>query len=183
MGRESGEENKRKGLSLVFVFVFLLFLGIFDYPFVSRLYNERVQGQVAVGYGNSIDTLEDETLEAEWERAQAYNRELAGSSVVLADSFQAVREGQGEYQSLLNPDGDGLMAVLEIPKIDLRLPVYHGTTEKVLQMGAGHLEGTSLPVGGESTHTCISAHRGLPDKTMFTSLDQLEEETASLSGC
>lgn len=167
-------KNKKLG-SAVFVLLFLTLIGIMDYPFVSALYNERVQGSVVVDYENHIENADEQILEDERHRAEKYNQWLAESNWTLQDAFFAARDESEEYSSYLNLNGDGIMAVIEIPKIDLSLPVYHGTVEKVLQLGAGHLEGSSLPVGGSSTHTCISAHRGLPNKTMFTNLDQMQE--------
>ena len=174
---EQKKNNTRKNriISAALVVLFLTFVGIMDYPFLARLYNDRVQGNVAVDYERAIQGVDDEKLEEEWQKAQTYNKELAGKGVALADAFVAVSGSDSEYESLLNVDGSGTMGVIEIPKIGVRLPIYHGTSEEVLQKGAGHLEGSSLPVGGTDTHTCISAHRGLPEKTMFTNLDQLEE--------
>ena len=114
--------------------------------------------------------------DAQWRRARAYNEALLPS--VLPDSFavaEASDEPDEEYLSCLNLTGDGMMGMVEIPKIDVNLPIYHTTSEEVLEKAAGHLEGSSLPVGGESTHAVISAHRGLPSASLFTDLDQLEE--------
>ena len=174
-GQKKNNMRKNKILSVVLVVLFLAFVGIMDYPFLARLYNDRVQGNVAVDYERAIQDVDDEQLEEEWQKAQTYNKELSGKGVALADAFVAVSGSDSEYESLLNVDGSGTMGVIEIPKIGVRLPIYHGTSEEVLQKGAGHLEGSSLPIGGTDTHTCISAHRGLPEKTMFTNLDQLEE--------
>ncbi len=109
------------------------------------------------------------------EAAGAYNEALAFRGGV--GMKELLKDGTGmeeEYASLLDLNGNGVMGSVEIPKIDINLPIYHGTTEEVLQLGAGHLEGTSLPIGGADTHASISAHRGLPMKKMFTNLDQLE---------
>ena len=114
--------------------------------------------------------------EAEWARANAYNEALLPS--ILPDSFavaEASDEPDEEYMACLNIAGDEMMGTVEIPKIDIELPIYHTTDEEVLEKAAGHLEGSSLPVGGESTHAVISAHRGLPSASLFTDLDQLEE--------
>lgn len=147
-----------------------------DYPFVSRLYNEKVQGNVAVSYEQNSDSLEDAARKQVLEEARSYNAGLAAREPAgLQDAFQDTVTGTTEYESLLNTDENGVMAIVEIPSIDVSLPVYHGTSEEVLQKGAGHLEGSSLPIGGESTHTCLSAHRGLPDKKLFTNLDLLKE--------
>ena len=108
--------------------------------------------------------------------ARAYNEALLPS--ILPDSFAIAEATEGEdkaYMDCLNIAGDGIMGIVEIPKIDIKLPIYHTTGEDVLQVAAGHLEGSSLPVGGASTHAVISAHRGLPSASLFTDLDKLEE--------
>ena len=109
----------------------------------------------------------------EWEKARAYNDALLPS--ILPDSFAIAEasEEDEEYMSALNLAGDGIMGTVEIPKIGITLPIYHTTDEEVLEQAAGHLEGSSLPVGGESTHAVISAHRGLPSAALFTDLDRL----------
>ena len=166
----------RKLRLFMLTLAFLCCLGIMDYPFISRLYTERVQGAVAVSYDQMSKSLEDTERDQMMEAARAYNAGLAAREPAgLQDAFQDTVTGTTEYEQLLNADEDGVMAVVEIPSIDVSLPVYHGTSEAVLQKGAGHLEGSSLPVGGESTHTCLSAHRGLPDKKLFTNLDLLKE--------
>ena len=172
---EEGYLNRKLRLFLL-TLAFLCCLGIMDYPFISRLYNEKVQGAVAVSYDQMSKSLEDIERDQLLEAARAYNAGLAAREPAgLQDAFQDTVTGSTEYEQLLNADEDGVMAVVEIPSIDVSLPVYHGTSEEVLQKGAGHLEGSSLPVGGESTHTCLSAHRGLPDKKLFTNLDLLKE--------
>lgn len=168
------EKKSKKILSWIFSLVFLSFIGIMDYPFLARTYNKYVQGNVVVGYEGLVSEKEAPELLRERERAQQYNRELSRDGVSLADAFAVAAEQENDaYEELLNPGGNGVMGILVIPGIGVRLPVYHGTEERVLQKGAGHLLGSALPVGGESTHCCISAHRGLPDKRMFTNLDQL----------
>lgn len=117
-----------------------------------------------------------------WQEAAVYNEQLATGLLqgIRENWEETTQEEDGEenfhdtYESLLNSAGDGIMGMIEIPKLKLNLPIYHGTSEEVLQKGAGHLEGSSLPVGGENTHTCISAHRGLADRKMFTNLDEME---------
>ena len=174
---ESIQKNRKKKrvLSVLFALVFLAFVGVLDYPFISRLYNERVQGNIVMDYEQAVEEQDDQEAKAERLRAQEYNRELAGSKAALSDAFQGTRQEESGYHSLLGQGEEGIMGVVRIPVIDLELPIYHGTSEEVLQKGAGHLEGTSLPAGGTDTHTCISAHRGLPNKVMFTNLDQLKE--------
>lgn len=165
-----------KKISLVaFILIFLGCIAIMDYPFVARIFNERVQGKAVLDYEKRIEKMDREVWQAQLDRAKEYNQRLAsGSGLNLGDAFEAVQQNPGEYETFLNVGRDGIMAWLEIPAIQVTLPVYHGTSERSLQKGAGHLEGTSLPVGGRDTHTVISAHRGLPSKKMFTDLDQIE---------
>lgn len=110
------------------------------------------------------------------QEAEAYNKTLLnGVSTAITDAFSDSNDNDSVYNSLLDIGVDGTMGYISIPSIDVSLPIYHGTSESVLQKGAGHLQWSSLPVGGKGTHTCISAHRGLPQKTMFTNLDLLKE--------
>lgn len=165
----------RKKISVLCALVFLLFLGIMDYPFLARIYNGRVQGQAVTGYETGALAMEEDEKTEALEEARAYNQALAEKNgAALQDAFQSEGKAEGQYGSILASE-EGVMAVVEIPKLGLTLPVYHGTSEETLQRGAGHLEGSSFPVGGAGSHTCISAHRGLPGKEMFTSLDLLSE--------
>ncbi|MCD8125058.1 MAG: class C sortase [Lachnospiraceae bacterium] len=165
------------GLSILCALLFLLGLGILLYPTFSSQWNKWRQEQLIADYSSSLTDLVDAgaDLSAEWERAWAYNEALFPS--ILPDSF-AIAEAQDEpgeeYMACLNLAGDGIMGYVSIPKIDIKLPIYHTTSEEVLQEGVGHLEGSSLPVGGESTHAVLAAHRGLPNAELFTNLDQLE---------
>lgn len=160
--------------------LFLFFLLVMDYPFLARILNERNQGEVVTKYEAVTAALQDENRDRMLEEANEYNRMLAtglaaGLSQEDRDPEEEEDKAHEEYLQLLNCSGDGLMGTVEIPKIKAVLPVYHGTSEEVLRQGAGHLEGTSLPVGGESTHACISAHRGLVGRKLFTDLDELDE--------
>ena len=168
-------KQKKRRMSILSAVLFLFFIGVMDYPFLARIYNQQIQGDVIEDYESVYAEAGDEKIGRELEKARIYNEQISGSSVSIQDAFQAASDRDEEYESILDIDDSGVMAVIEIPKIGLRLPIYHGTSEAVLQKGAGHLKGSSLPVGGENTHTCISAHRGLPGKTMFTNLDQIEE--------
>ncbi len=158
--------------------IFLAGLSLLLYPFVANEWNTYRQQRLITGYDDTVAQLEEEgsvDYEAEWEKARAYNAELVPS--VLPDSFAvaaASEEPDEEYMAALNLAGDGIMGKVEIPKIGITLPIYHTTEEEVLEKAAGHLEGSSLPSGGENTHAVISAHRGLPSAALFTDLDQLE---------
>ena len=152
-------------------------LSLLVYPLVANTWNNHVQAQLVNNYSESVDeAIESGTLdvEAELDKAYAYNEALLPS--ILPDSF-AEAEANGasqEYMDILNANDDGIMGYIQIPSINVKLPIFHTTNEDVLQTGAGHLEGSSLPVGGPDTHSVISAHRGLPSATLFTDLDKME---------
>lgn len=152
-------------------------LSLLLYPLVANTWNNHVQAQLVNNYSESVETaIEEGSLDvtAELERAEQYNEDLLPS--ILPDSFaEAEANGTDEnYMSILNANGDGIMGYIQIPSINVKLPIFHTTNEDVLQIGAGHLEGSSLPVGGPSTHSVLSAHRGLPSATLFTDLDKVE---------
>ena len=152
--------------------VFLLGLSIMLYPSVSNLYNQWRQDQLVTDYDEALQEMDESELEAAREAARAYNAAL---SPTFSDAFSDVEiPADDEYWQLLDIAGNGVMGYVEIPKIEVRLPIYHGTGEEELEKGTGHLYGTSLPVGGEGTHSVISGHRGLPSALLFTDLDQLE---------
>ena len=146
------------------------------YPFISNfLYDRQVDSRVD-GYLEEVLQVEEEELARCLEAAQTYNRSLSAAGVRVIDPFDdASTDGAAEYEDLLSMDDSGIMGFLEIPKIDVYLPIYHGTGEAVLQKGIGHIEGTSLPVGGESTHTVLSGHTGINASKMLTDLTDLEE--------
>lgn len=158
------------------VMVFLAGLSLLLYPFISNEWNNYRQSKLITTYEQVITQQEEKDYSAEWEKAKAYNDSLL--PMVLPDSFAAAAtavEPDPEYMDSLNLLGDGMMGYVEVPKIDIKLPVYHTTGEEVLLKAAGHLEGSTLPVGGEGTHAVISAHRGLPSAVLFTDLDKLME--------
>lgn len=158
-----------------FAAAFLFFLLVMDYPFLARLWNEAHQAEVIEQHDDSLYETEDREKSEELLKAQAYNESLASGLLGGIEDISPNQMSETSYQTLLNSGEDGIMGTLEIPKIKVYLAVYHGTEEETLQKGAGHLEGSSLPVGGESTHSLISAHRGLVQKKMFTNLDQMEK--------
>lgn len=158
-----------------FAAAFLFFLLVMDYPFLARLWNEAHQAEVIEQHDDSLYETEDREKSEELLKAQAYNASLANGLLGGIEDISPNQMSETSYQTLLNSGEDGIMGTLEIPKIKVYLAVYHGTEEETLQKGAGHLEGSSLPVGGESTHALISAHRGLVQKKMFTNLDQMEK--------
>ncbi|SEK22913.1 MULTISPECIES: class C sortase [Pseudobutyrivibrio] len=152
-------------------------LSLLVYPLVANTWNNHVQATLVNNYTEAVDTAISEgslDVDAELEKAYEYNEELLPS--ILPDSFaEAEANGTDEtYMSLLNTNGDGIMGYIQIPSINVKLPIFHTTSEEVLQIGVGHLEGSSLPVGGENTHSVLSAHRGLPSATLFTDLDKVQ---------
>ena len=155
---------------LAVVLIFVLGLGIMLYPAVANYLNAQSQ-TVAIDQYEEAARANTAYYEGLLEQAQAFNEGVLkrGTLAVMTEAEKA------EYNSLLNLNGDGVMGYIEIPKLDLRLSIAHGTDEDVLQKMVGHVEGTSLPVGGESSHCVLSGHRGLPSAKLFTNLDQLVE--------
>ena len=168
---------KRKTSNFIFVILFLAGLSLLLYPFIANEWNTYRQSKLITSYEQVIEEKQ-ETIDykAEWKRAKAFNQALLPS--ILPDSFAiaaADDEPDAEYMACLNLTGDGMMGFVEIPKINIKIPIYHTVSDEVLQRAAGHLEGSSLPVGGRDTHAVISAHRGLPSAALFTDLDRLKE--------
>ena len=169
---------KRK-LSIIFIIlIFLAGLGIMLYPIISNAYIEYKQKNIINEYNEVVENIDDNTKEEELEHARDYNKLLIGTAIVT-DPFdpeaQKRLEKSSDYFNILNLDEKGLMGYIVIPKINVNLPIYHGTSEDVLQKGVGHLQNTSFPVGGESTHAVLSGHTGLSSAKLFTDLDKLEE--------
>ena len=146
------------------------------YPVVSNYINQMNSTTIATDYEQEVSHLSEEQENAMIEQAQEYNESLIGIGSI-ADPFSESNENQtedDEYNKLLKTDDTGMMGYIDIPKIDIVLPVYHGISEKVLQSGVGHLPNTSLPVGGESSHAVLSGHRGLANAKIFTDLNKME---------
>ena len=168
---------KKKAGNLVICIIFLAGLSLLLYPFVANQWNNYRQKQLISGYEQAVsdkEAAEGIDYDAERKKAEEYNEALL--PCVLPDSF-ALAESSGVdpvYMNTLNIAGDEMMGSVEIPKINIKIPIYHTTEEDVLNKGAGHLEGSSLPVGGANTHAVISAHRGLPSASLFTDLDQMK---------
>lgn len=169
---------KSKTSKLMIGIIFLAGLSLLLYPFVANQWNNYRQKQLIGSYEQTVSQKEASNgidYDAELKKAEAYNEALLPS--ILPDSF-AIADASEEdqtYMNTLNIAGDEMMGIVEIPKIDIKLPIYHTTKEDVLKQAAGHLEGSSLPIGGKSTHSVISAHRGLPSASLFTDLDQLKK--------
>lgn len=177
--KKQGKEKKRSKKNLLNILVpmmvFLIGAGIFLYPLVSNAIAESQQDHTIREYKIAVDETDQEKIDAEWAKAEEYNENLAGDPVhdpfVLGSGYVL----PDNYEEVLNVNGDGVMGYIEIPKIDVYLPIYHGTSEEVLAKGAGHIEASALPIGGKYRHSVISAHRGLPSAELFTRLDELEE--------
>ncbi len=162
---------KRYWTTVFLVLILLTGLCLLLYPTVSDWWNTMHQSHVISTYVESVAKITDEEMSAMLEEAEAYNIELARR----ANRLDMTEEEMERYNSLLNLSGTGVMGYLEIPAIDVHLPIYHGTDENVLQVAAGHISWTSLPVGGEGTHAAISGHRGLPSAKLLSELDKVVE--------
>lgn len=164
---------KKKAKTLAILLVFLIGLLIMLYPFISNFRNRmRTENLIGV-YNGDVDKTSQHKLTEAYRKAQAYNRNHTANTIV--DIFNQDSPVRDEYMSLLNLSGNGMMGYIEIPEIHQRLAIYHGTGDEVLQKGCGHIAGTSLPVGGKSTHSVLAAHRGLPSAKLFTDIDRLKE--------
>lgn len=156
-------------ITVLLVLILLVGLSLLLYPSVSDYWNSFHQSKAITQYAERVASLDEDQYAEIWDAAADYNASLLDrtNSYLLSDAQEET------YQQLLNVSGDGVMGYIEIPSIQCSLPVYHGTAESVLQTAVGHLEWTSLPVGGESTHCVLSGHRGLPSAKLFTNLDKL----------
>ena len=162
----------RKHLStIVLLFILLIGLSLLLYPSVSNYWNSLHQTRAIATYAEEVANLNQDQYDEIWAAAESYNASLTDR----VNAYQLSDAQKEEYQQLLNVSGLGVMGYIEIPSIDCSLPIYHGTEESVLQIAVGHLEWSSLPVGGESTHCVLSGHRGLPSARLFTNLDKLRE--------
>lgn len=162
----------KKHLStIILIFVFLIGLSLLLYPSLSNYWNSFHASRAIATYAEQTANLEEDTCSELLAAAESYNDTLPsrGNTFSLSDAENET------YQSLLNIGGTGIMGYIEIDSLDVSLPIYHGTDEAVLQIAVGHLDWSSLPVGGESTHCVLSGHRGLPSAKLFTNLDKLTE--------
>lgn len=163
----------KKHLStIILVFIFFVGLAVLLYPSVSNIYNNSLHSAVISDYDNQLGTFTEKDYSEFWDGAERYNAKLReyGSGM----HFTNGEPQDEEYVKLLDVIGTGMMGYIEIPSIDVSLPIYHGTSASVLAAGVGHLEGSSLPGGGAGTHMILSGHRGLPSAKLFTDLDELE---------
>ena len=161
-------------INMVFGIMFLTGFGILTYPTVSDQWNTYRQSRLISDYENVVAEMEPEDYSREWESARSFNDTFTSNNLygdVFGEDTGELQET--EYWQILNVAGDGVMGYMSIPKINIRLAIYHGTGDAVLQTGIGHLNGTKLPIGGEGTHSVLAAHRGLPSARLFTDVDQL----------
>ena len=165
--------KKKKGnfTTLLLILVLLAGLSLLLYPSVSDYWNSFHETRAIATYAEEVANLNQDQYDEIWAAAESYNASLTDR----VNAYQLSDAQKEEYQQLLNVSGLGVMGYIEIPSIDCSLPIYHGTEESVLQIAVGHLEWSSLPVGGESTHCVLSGHRGLPSARLFTNLDKLRE--------
>ena len=165
--------KKKKGNLSTFILVLILLAGLslLLYPSVSNYWNSLHQTKAIATYAEDVVNLDNDTYDQLWQDAASYNQSL----LTRSNTYLLSDEQKAEYDRLLDVSGLGVMGYIEIPEIDVSLPIYHGTGESVLQIAVGHLEWSSLPVGGESTHCVLSGHRGLPSAKLFTNLDKLQE--------
>ena len=162
-------KKKSRFTTILLFLVFLAGLSLLLYPTVSDYWNSLHQSRAIATYSEEVANLDEEKYKELWDAASAYNADLlTRSNNYILDDNQKIT-----YDSLLNLAGTGIMGYIEIPSISCSLPIYHGTDDTVLQIAVGHLEWTSLPVGGEATHCVLSGHRGLPSAKLFTNLDKL----------
>ena len=162
---------RRRLSDLVLVLIILAGLAVFFYPWFSDYWNSFHQSRAIAGYAEALAVIDEEQYDEILEEAREYNRMLSDRPFSLELSEEEVEE----YEKKLRISDDGMMAYIDIPKLNTSLPIYHGTDESVLQIAIGHLAGTSLPVGGPGTHTALSGHRGLPSAKLFSDLDKLVE--------
>lgn len=161
--------------NIFFALVFLAGAGVFLYPTVSDMWNQYRNVRLVSRYDEAVTDLSDNEYQKLWNEAKEYNAEHPVNSIVDAFGEKDDYVLSQPYDQVLDPNGAGLMGSIEIPKINAKLAIYHGLSKTVLEKGVGHVEGTSLPVGGKSTHAVLAAHRGLPSAKLFTDLDQMKK--------
>ncbi len=167
--KKKKKKTKGRWTGVLLMVVFLVGLGVLLYPTVSDWWNSRVQSRAISDYSQAVSDLSKEDFDAIFVAAEDYNDRLRTTPLAFYEP-----EKVSGYQEALNINGTGVMGYIDIPAIDVHIPIYHTTNESVLQIAVGHLEGSSLPIGGAGTHAVLSAHRGLPSARLFTDLDKLK---------
>lgn len=165
------KKRKTNLSTIILVLILIAGLSLLLYPSFSDYWNSFHQSQAISSYAENVADLDGEKYEAIWSAAEEYNRSLLERD----NAFTLTEEKKEDYEKQLDVTGLGIMGYIEISKIDCTLPIYHGTEESALQIAVGHIEWSSLPVGGESSHCVLSGHRGLPSARLFTDLDKLQE--------
>ena len=162
---------------VLIILLFLVAVLMTAYPYIANFVFEHRNNSVVNTIEQNVDGIAEAEKQKALNEAQSYNRSLLNGHIQLKDPFESEVAGLSEarYDSLLNINGDGVMGLVDIPAIDVKLPIYHSTSEEVLEKGVGHLEGTSLPVGGEGTHSVLTGHTGLSNAKLFTDLIEMEE--------
>ncbi len=163
--------KKRKSTTVLLVVIFMAGLSLLLYPNIANYWNAKHQTQAINTYMEAVSSIDEEKNEQLYQKAIAFNADIPNRS----RTYALQEEEQQEYQELLNVAGTGVMGYIDIPAIEVSLPIYHGTSDAALQAGVGHLEWTSLPVGGSGSHCVLSGHRGLPSSRLFTDLDRIVE--------
>ena len=161
--------KKRIIIIIAIIFLFLIGLSVMLYPLISDYVNSKSQSRAVARFNSDIAKLSEENYAAIIEAANAYNKKLLGK----ADQFRLKKEDYEEYETLFNVNDKGIIGILEIGTIEVKLPIYMGTGEEVLQVGIGHMPGSSLPIGGIGTHSILIGHRGVPSSTLLTNMNQL----------
>lgn len=161
---------KKNKSTYILILIFLVGLSVLLYPSVSDYVNRKHQSRAIAGYTAEVADMSDSDFDRYFEKAEAYNKKLSDDPTLFYTPQEI-----GDYEETLDISGTGIMGYVSIEKLDVKLPIYHGTDAEVLEIGCGHLEGSSLPTGGKSTHCVLSAHRGLPSARLFTDLDKMEE--------
>ena len=174
MAKKKKKKKSNVVLNIMIALVFLVGAGVFLYPTISDMWNQYRNAQLVSKYEEAVTELSDNDYDRLWKEAKEYNAEHPVNAIVDAFEEEDTYELSHPYDRVLDPNGDGLMGSIEIPKIKARLAIYHGLSKTVLEKGVGHVEGTSLPIGGKSTHAVLAAHRGLPNAKLFTDLDQMK---------
>ena len=167
---EKKKSKSSKKFTVLLIFFLFAGLSLLLYPTISDWWNSMHQSRAIANYMEDVVELDDETYDLIWQQARQYNAALPRDN----SRFTPTEEQLQDYAEVLNVSGNGIMGYVEIPKIDVMLPVYHGTDEAVLQVAVGHIVGSSVPVGGSGSHCVVSGHRGLPSAKLFTDLDQME---------
>jgi len=159
---------------VLFAVCFIAGLSVMLYPVISNAMKEREFDQVIVNYQKQVKAEVKKDFSKLFKEAESYNKRLTNANIT--DIFSSTEiENSTDYLGILDIDQEGTMGYISIPKIDVKIPIYHGTSAKVLQKGVGHLEGSSFPIGGDTTHSILAAHRGLPSARLFTDLDQIKK--------